>query len=358
MSNKENITEQEITLGHLLKQLQGYFQELLRYWWILLLVGGLMGAWQFYSAKKKTPMYNGTLTFMLAESSGGGGMSGILGQFGGLLGAGGGNYQLEKVLELARSRKLVASALFAKSEIDGQRDYLANHIIRREKLHEFWKKDTALNSFLFKHAELKKFTRTENAALLFVYSSVVQGISGHPALVGTSANTESEILTMTASTASEGLTVSLLDTMFNRLDNFYLNSALEKDRETYDILVRKRDSLKQALSRNDYATARFNDQSGAFLFETNKIPKARYQRDNQVLSMGYAEAVKNAELAKYSLEAKRPFLTLIDSPIPPIAPTVSSAVKSGIIGFMIGMVLAIVVILVRRIVLEALKSTQ
>jgi LPS O-antigen subunit length determinant protein (WzzB/FepE family) len=70
----------------------------------------------------------------------------------------------------------------------------------------------------------------------------------------------------------------------------------------------------------------------------------------------YAEALKNLELAEFSLRRKEPFIALIDSPIAPIAPQSESKIKAIIIGLLLGGLISGTFIVGRKIYREAMQS--
>lgn len=350
----EQYSDQDISLSDFFYSLLAFVHHLLKHWLYLLLVGAVLAAIQGYQNSQIKPMYTATLTFMRADAQSAAGIGSLMGRFGGLLGGAEGENQQEKIMELARSRKIVSQTLFCEQELEGKKDFLANHLIRLRELHKDWARDSLLKDFLFQNRHFERFTRRENSALLALYGIVTQGNSGAAPILSMSAAPETGIITFKASTEKELLSIVFLDSLYGKLSRFYQNSAQESQRAAFELLIQKRDSLARALNRNDAAQARFSDQSGALLFEADKTPKVKYQRNNQILSAAYAEAVKNAELAQYALESQQAFLTSIDLPIAPIKPYKPSKVKAIVVGFFTGALLTAFVLILGKIVLDAL----
>jgi hypothetical protein len=338
----------DITLREFLGKAQEYLQEVKRNWFILLLFICPFLGWFGYKAFIRPITYTAQLTFMLNDDKGGGGLASVLGQFGSLLGGGSGEYQLEKILEIARSRRIAASAFFQKATFDGKDDYYANHIIRIQGLHELWQKDSMLNGFFFTHNEVERFNRRENKALLAVYGQLIGGEGVEYPMLGTSLNDDTGILALSMRTRSEMLSIELLEILYAELSDFYIGKSVQREQETLDILAQKRDSLARALRRNDYTAATFTDQNNNLLLQSDKVPGKRLQRDNQMLTLMYGEALKNAEVAEFALKSSAPFLTVIDTPIPPIKADPRGRVKSLMTGFLIGLIAGLVLILGRK----------
>jgi uncharacterized protein involved in exopolysaccharide biosynthesis len=346
----------EISLKELLLKIQEYWAEIRRNWRIVVLITLPFVGWFGYEAFRKPVTYTAQLTFMLNDDKGGGGMASILGQFGGLLGGGGSEYQLGKILEIARSRRITSTALFNKINIDGQEDYFANHVIRTQNLHERWKKDSTLNGFVFKHADFARFTRTENKALQSLHGEMIGGEDVSQPMLGTNLNDDTGILSLSIKSRSEMLSIELLNKLYEELSAFYISKSIQREQTTLDILAQKRDSIARALNKNDYSSASFDDRNRSLLLQTDRVPGKRYQRDNQLLTLMYGEAVKNTEVAEFALKSSAPFLTLIDVPIPPIKPDPRGRGKALVTGFLLGLILVAVFVIGRKVVREAMTE--
>jgi hypothetical protein len=348
--------DDEITLRELILKIKEYYTELRNNWKILLLVILPCTAYFGYKAWVKPVTYTSGLTFMLNEEKGGGGISSILGQFGGLLGGGGGDYQLEKILEIARSRRIISSALFERGNINGQDDYFANHVIRIQKLHDNWNDDKELQNFFFTNADPSKFSMQENKALLALYAEFVGGEGADGTIFGAKLNEDTGIMSLSAATKNEMLSINLLNTLYKNISEFYISKSTEREAQTLAILTQKRDSIGRALYRNDYSSASFEDQSQGVLLQQDKVPVKRFNRNNQILSAVYAEAIKNVEIAEFSLKSSTPFLTQLDVPIAPIKPDPRGRVKALLTGFILGFILGAVFVVGRKVVRGAMSE--
>jgi len=120
----------EISLRLLADKLRMWFHEIVRYWYIpgLFILLGI--GYQAYRYFKYIPVYTATITFNVDEDEGGGnsGLTGILGQFG-LGSVKPSRYNLDKILALSKSRRVIQESLFSKVIVNGKEDYLANHLL-------------------------------------------------------------------------------------------------------------------------------------------------------------------------------------------------------------------------------------
>lgn len=348
--------EDEITLRELLLKILDYWRELKNSWFTIMLICIPLIGWFGYKAFTRPITYSANLTFMLNEDKGSSGIASILGSFGSLLGGASGDYQLEKILEIARSRRIISSALFERSTINGQEDYFANHVIRIQGLHDKWKDDPVLQNFLFTQPDQSKFSMQENKALLALYAEFVGGEGVDKPIFGASLNEDTGIMSLSSVTTNEMLSINLLNTLYKNISEFYISKSIEREAQTLAILSQKRDSIGRALYKNDYSSATFSDQSMGVLLQQDKVPVKRYQRNDVILSAVYAEAIKNVEIAEFSLKSSTPFLTQLDVPIAPIKPDPRGRGKALVMGFLLGFLLGAIFVVGRKVVREAMND--
>ena len=343
---------QQTTLRDYVLKGQSYVREIFRYWYVPAFFALLVAAYQLYKYSQYVPIYPATITFMVDEDEGNSssGLTGMLSQFG-LGGVRPVRYNLDKILELSKSRRVIQRTLFAKITIDGKEDFLANHMIRIYNLNPVPGEDDGKKDlFRFTHDSLQTFTRDENAALSAVYGLVI-GSRDNPetALVTTDYSEDTNIMTLSAKTINEILSLELANNMFQSLSDYYISKAIEKSLKTYKIVSAKRDSILGELRSTEYRLANFKDRNRGLLMRVDQVGEIRLQREVTALSAMYAEVLKNTEVADFSLRNKTPFVQVIDAPILPIRPVEKSLIRQLLIGLIIGGVIGSVLILTRRI---------
>lgn len=352
--------EEELTLADIVAKIREYWAELRRTWRILALTCLPFLVWQGYMWYTSKPTYQTKLTFMVDDDSGTGGglLSGLLGGFG-LAGGGDNN---DKILELARSMRIIQQALFQKANINGQTDYLANHFIRLQNLHEEdWSKkpqnpsQASLKGFLFTRDSIEHFTRLEYSALKSLYGMLL-GSEEYRPLFTARDNADSGVMTLSLTTRSEAMTIALLRAIFEQLSDFYINASTEKQQETYEIIRAKSDSLRRLLAGTEYRAAQFKEQNNLLLRPTDQVPTERLARDKAILSLMYGESVKNLELADFALRNKVPYIQAIDLPIPPLAGTPYGKKKALGLGLGLGLVLGSLFVIGRKMMRDQLAA--
>lgn len=348
--NSNGYEEDEITLKEVILKIKEFYFECRKNWLIVLLFTIPFIAYQLYLRFTSPAYFSGSLTFMVNDSKGSS-MGGLLGTFKGLVGED--EDKLEKILELAKTRRTVGTALFKKGTINGKMDFFANHLINIEGIHDNWKKDTILAGFTFTRSTTDSFTTVENRALRDLHQLIIGNEFVKPLLL-TSTSKTSGIMTFDLRTQNEQLTIQLLKTLFESLSSFYIESTIRKEQETFDLLSAKKDSIEGILYRNDIASAKHTDHSNNLLLQLDKVPAKRYNRNEQILTAMYAEVVKNTEFAEFALKTATPYITSIDEPIPPLTPIRKGKLKHLFLYTLIGAGLGSMFVISRKIYKDAM----
>jgi len=338
---KENKYSEEITLREFILKIREYFYFL---WgkklWIILagLVGVLIG---FVVALRSPVTYAAELTYMVNEDEGNtfGGAGAILSQFG-LNGGASSEYNLDKIVALSKSRRILEKVLLDSTIIDGAPDLLANHLIRSLQLHDEWieSDNEELHGFYFPSDKLNTFTRTAKSAFKRVFSEVV-GREKKKGIVSSGYSDDTGILRLSATTEHEDISIVIAEKLYVELAEYYVHQSTEKKRETVMQLNAKVDSINGVLQRAEYKLAQFQDRSLGVGQRRDQLEQGRLNREVQVLTIMYGEALKNRETAAFILESSTPFFQLVDGVMGPLKgrrmSKLITAVKYGVLfGFL------------------------
>lgn len=361
MEEKESTYNDEISLRDLILKIRSFIREVIRYWYIPAACILLALAYQGYQYFKFEPMYPASVTFSVDEDEGGSssGLTGILGQFG-LGSVRPSRYNLDKILALSKSRRVIEHTLFGKIIIDGKDDFLANHLIREYNLNKASKTDDGPESgFLFTHDSLPVFDRQENEMLLSLYNFII-GPPDNPrkALITADYNEDTNIMSIDVSTTDEELSLALANRMFESLSEYYVNKAIEKQAKTLSVITAKKDSVLNVLKGAEYQLANFKDSHRGLLMRTDQISELRLQREISALSAMYAEVLKNTEVADFSLKNKLPFIQVIDVPLSPIQPTQLSLFRKLLIGILIGGIAGSMLVVGRKVFRDIMAENR
>lgn len=352
---RQYIEEDEITLKELILKIQEYFWEVVRNWkWVVVITIPFV-VFFVYKAISTPVTYNAKLTFMVNESDGGmGGVSAILGQFGFGGGGGGGKNNLDKILKLAKSRTIVKQVIFDTISVGGKKDFLGNHVIKLYDFHEKWIEDTTgLNGFVFINDEM--LSRTEKRAMKSIYSKIIGG-ENIEELFRTEYGEDTGIMQFNAESVSEELSIEMCNILFRHLSGFYVTRTVEKQQQTFNVMLQKVDSVKGVMTATEYQLAEFLDQNRGLYTAKAKRREFELERDVRLLNEMYAVTLKNFEIADFSLKNKTPFIQLIDKPMAPLKGKRSSLLVNLIYGLAFGVTLSILFILGRKVYRETMTD--
>ena len=336
---EERNNKEEISLKEIVDLIREYVTYLWTKKWYILIAGIIGGAIFFTREYIKPTTYTAELTFMVNEDDGGslGGAAALLGQFG-LGGGSSSEYNLEKIKELSRSRKITQNVLFDSIVIGDKNDLIANHIIRLYDYHKDWEDLPSLKDFFFSNFDSQSFSNVENSALKALLRSLV-GTSKSPGILRLNYEESTGILNISAVSLSPDLSIALSESMYTHLSYFYVKQSTEKQQFTLDLLEEKSDSTEQALYKAEYTLAKLMDNSQGFRLRTTQLKEQQLNRDIQIMTLAYGEILKNKATAEFLLESARPFFQVIDRPIYPLTSSTKILLINFVIGFCIGIIL-------------------
>ncbi len=328
-------------LKDLVIQIKSYFRELRAHpklVGIFLVLGLGYGVYYYWSHPK---VYEAEVSFMLNEEAGAsGGLSAVLSEFGGLLGSQGAEVNLQKILELAKSRNIAEKVFFDSCLVHSKMDFLANHLIEEYESRGLWGKkayfimENPLKGFRFKNRQVKEFQLLENAALKQLHQLFLSNLT-------TQVGEKTSIMRLNVQCTQEDLAYELANRLFDKMSHFYIDKTIEKQKQTYDGLVLKSDSLRNLIHSKQFGLADLRDSYRAAWLLREEVPKSILDQDIKMLQLIYAEAIKNKEIASYALDHKTPFIQAIDLPIRPLKVERIILPKALILGLLYGMILTV-----------------
>jgi len=352
---KQYKMEDEFTLQELILLVQDYGREILRNWLLIALFTLPFVAFFVYKAISTPVTYQAELTFMINEDDGGGlgGVSAILGQIG-FGGGRKGKNNLNKILKLAKSRAIIQEVIFDSVKVDGNNDYLGNHLIRLHNFHDQWSEGSSeLTKFLFLNSKLG--AKTEKQALKILYNSIV-GDKKNKGIFNTNSSDDTGIMNFSVETLNEEFSIILCKTLYDNLSKFYVTRTVEKQQQTFDVMLQKVDSVKAAMAAKEYELANFMDQNRGLYTAKAKRKELELQRDVRLLNEMYAVTLKNFEIADFSLKNKTPFIQLIDEPMIPLLAQKASKLMNLIFGLLLGIMLSFTFIILRKMYRDAMQK--
>ncbi len=333
--------KKSVELNDIGKLFKNIYNLLLSKWKIIVIICFLGAILGFGFAQFQKPIYISKYSFILNENDGStslnlsslAGLAGIAG-----IAGGSNNVNEDKLLYLANSRQIIGSTLVEKATINGEEKLMVNHFIDIYKLAKGFKSDTCLENFTyFIHADLDKFTYQENKVL----DIIIKKINDNKQLfIDTKKKTgiviqSAGIITMEFKSISEEFSKYFIENLYRNLSDYYTNRTIQRQYKNYVLIKERADSIKSVLFEKENYGADIFDKNVRVVRMAGKVDLERTRRDVQMLSLMYAEVLKNLEIAKFTLDNQTPFFQTVDKPTLPLEKKKLSRLISAIVGSII-----------------------
>ena len=339
--------EDEISLADFLKSIKGYIRALSQYWRFLLFAWLLSAVSLWFWSESKAPTYEAQLTLMLSDDGGQSitGISSILGQFG--LPVSSGKYNIDKLLEIARSRHILEQVLLESCIVNNQNNSIGHHLIQAYQLEDRWTDDLGMDYSTSFSPSMDDKTYQYIVKKLH---QLVNGNEPNSGLLKLEYGRDHYIMTFSFESVSEDLSIAYVQKHFEKLKEFYIDRAIEKQQQSYNIIKTKRDSIYNNLVSVEQQLARLKDSSQNSFRSTSGVEQSRLSTQALILKNAYAKAEENLTIAELTLQNNTPLIQLIDPPIGPILPNQFGLFKIAIVSMILGFLMTIVVIITLYII--------
>ena len=352
-------SDSDISLKEFILKIKAYFAALIKSWKFITLMGFLcallMFAWKFNTKA----LYKADLTFMLNEDESGslGGLSALMGQFG--LSSGSSESNLDKILQLSRTRTITQKAFFEKANIDGKEDYIANHFISSFEKMKKWKSRGLSNllgsddkynieNFRFTHDSIENFSLLDKKALKKIHT-LIAGNESEGGYFTSDYSDLTGIMKFSILTTDPELSIVTVNQMFDKLSSYYVEKSVEKQEYDYKVIKSKYDSIATELNIVQGKLAYVQDSNRDLFRKQDQLVENKLRIEEQKLFTIYAEAEKQKQIAELTLNNKTPYIQAIDKPIGPLKPANAGRFFYFLLGGFLGGLLACGIVVMRKI---------
>lgn len=304
----------------------------------LILCCGLSCGFALFWVAQQPEEYVAELSFMLNDDNNPSisGVGGVLSQLG--IGSSGGKYNVDKLLEIAKSDRIIDSTLLQESLVSGRRQILANHFIETYDLEEQWKNHRDdMSDFRIDNEDF------QNEQTLYAMRSLRQMISGtkqnrENALLSSDYGNTDYIMSFYMKTLSDSLSISFVEHLYENVSKFFIDKTIEGSQRVYDLIIAERDSLSKQINETAHAIAELEDKSLGSFRNTNNVRLALLKNKLIGYQASFQIIVENLGRAKYALKTSTPLVQLLDKPTHPLSSSGQSYVKYGVLGFASGLI--------------------
>ena len=302
------------SLRAIVNNINSFIQHLRKKWWMLALVvfaGAGLGTVYYFRQK---PKYEAMTTFILEEkSSSGGGLAGLASQFGFNLGGltgGGSIFSGDNILDIMKSKKIVAGVLLSKIDSSSSQSMsLADYYLEFTGLRKNWQATKpALGNIAFKDVK-NQITPLQDSILNVIYEKIL-----NKNLFTERSSKQSSIIKVKV-TAEDCLFARLIsERLVSEAANLYINVHTGTAQENIRQLQRRSDSLLLLLNNKSFSAAAVQQLDINPGIRTAAVPVEIATRDKTVIATLYAEVTKNLEASKLLLSQQAPVIQMLDRP--------------------------------------------
>lgn len=337
----------------LVLSLEDYVWELIRKWYWFLIMGILFTAFTLYRVNQQPITYIGKLSFMTNNDSGGG-VSRLL-QFAGQFGLGGNQpVASERLVELLKSKQMVYKAMLKTAKIDSLEQNLFNHYLDLFNMRKNWQEKDHLRDFKFTSQKVEDFSFLENSIAQDIYNQIIFGmLSASPGKNG--------ITSVSCESTSETFSKEFLTIWVKTLSDYYQDKAVEQQRNTYEMMKARTDSVQSALHGVEYAITQWYEENRKILRAGTLSPKKamekeRLERKAEIYQEVLLADYKSLEIARLDLHSNKPILQIIDRPTYPLPMNVPNKLMKLIVAAFLSVVLTTILVLFVKIVRDAFEQ--
>lgn len=349
--------KQQLGVAELLKIAKDYAVEVLKYSWLIAIFAVLMGKYM-RDRKLATPVtYTANCSFTVNKvaTQNQQNIASIFGATGGVEN----NVNIKRLQEIIVTRKIISRVLFheieLKNEENTERDYLINHYLRKFYYKESAKNEANKDNFYFDVDTIDPYDRRANYLLMYVHNLIVRD---HLILEPSSGG----IMLLKVVSTSEDFSYELIMALYQELDRYYSEEALEQKEHFYEMAENRADQLRAKLNSAEAAYINHaNTNTAEADGRNNTLIKTQFlSTDLKQATQSYFAALSNKEAAWVSYESQKqtPSMSILDQPLYPLAKATPNPFLHMLVGAVLGGGLAFLLIVGRKFVRDFLKQQK
>ncbi|MEI7977730.1 MAG: hypothetical protein WCI53_02695 [Bacteroidota bacterium] len=302
---------------------------------ILIVSGASLGFGYAYFSKVN---YEAKLSFVLNESksSSSNPLAAIASQFN--FGSSSLNLSEDKILFLVGTKKILGQSLLVLLK---KNTTIADQLYINWDIESKFKNDKEIKNFKgFKNLNIDNLNYQENKVIDLLLSILLKSnkLIIEPVKKKNTSFVNlppTGIIIINFINEDESISKLLVESIFKNLSSFYEESVIKNLKANYNLVCSREDSIRKVMILNDYETAEaFDNTMNVYKFK-GKVKQNRLRKENELLSMMYAEVIKNKEIAKFNLDQEKPILQVIDAPTLPLIYLSKSKLFYSIIGIIL-----------------------
>jgi len=305
------------------KNLNILVKELLKKWWLFLIVGLVAGLAGIYYASKQKITYESKLTFALDNGEGMSGAMSLAAQFGLNVSSGTDIFEGDNIIEIMKSRRMVENTLLSIDTFQNKPYNFVEYYLQQNKDPDSREE---INVHFPVGQSRDSFTYAQDSLLFNIYTVFVNQY-----IDADRPNRKYNIYEVNVTNPDEKFTKDFTDRLVAETNKFYIEIRTKKAKETLDILEQRVAAMKANVNASISKKAEIQDVNLNPTFSTAETPVLKQQTNIQVYGGAYAEMFKNLEVARYQYLKQIPLMQIIDAADYPMKKVKVSKLKTAII---------------------------
>lgn len=308
LEEKKTIQDSDNIRPFVSKDFNIIWRDLLKKWYLFLIVGILAGTCGFIYAFTKKPTYKSHLTFALDDGNGGGigNFLNLASQFGLNIGSGKDIFAGDNILDIMKSRRMVEGVFLSTDTFENKPYTLIEYFL---DITGKRKKSQILNKIHFPVGKSKATYSYQQDSVLYVVSNNF----ADNFITAERPDRKLSIYEVSVTSPNEKFTKVFTDRIVNETNNFYIEIRTKKAKETLDVLEERVATMKGNLNSSISNRASVQDVNVNPAFSAAQVPVLKQQANIQVYSAAYGEMFKNLELARFQYLNEIPLMQIIDA---------------------------------------------
>ncbi len=343
MQKQNNIDEKIALISNIIKEL---VPQLLKKWWLIIMVCILCGIAGVYYAWSKEAVYTAEMVFTTeGERSGGqlGAYSSLAAQFGVDVGGGGGNsaFEGDNLMELLRTRMIVEKTLLSPIATANEQQtaidqYLVNHSLKKG-----WEE---------KHFDQIKFEknplvpdRSRDSIISAVYSRIIK-----TQLTIERKDKKLSFIVIKMQDNNETFAKNFVELLAKNAIEYYVEYKSSKARKNFNLINKQTDSIRTLLYGNIENIAATNDLNVNPVRQQVRTGSQKIQVNATANAALYTELLKQLGFAQISVQRETPLIQIIDKPVMPLLKEKPGRFFTGILFAFVGGLAIVFLIVVAK----------
>lgn len=343
MQKQNNIDEKIAVIVNIAKQL---IPQIVKRWWLILIVCLLSGGAGVYYAWTKQPIYTAEMLFTTeSEKSGGqlGAYSSLAAQFGVDVGGGGSNsaFEGENLIELLKTRMIIEKTLLSPMPKDNGEQLTIDQYLENHNLKQGWDEKGFSKIKFQKNPPTAE--RARDSIITAVYNMIIK-----KQLFVDRKDKKLSFIVIKMLDNNELFAKNFVELLAKNAIEYYVEYRSSKARKNFNLINKQTDSIRGLLYGNIENIAETNDLNVNLNKQRARTSSQKTQVNATANAALYTELLKQLGVAQVSVQRETPLIQIIDKPVLPLLKEKPGRFFTGILFAFVGGILIVFLIIFKK----------